>query len=511
MCGIAAIIDLGCGATEDAGRTGARERDLLTMLDRIRHRGDPENFAERWSGSGVALGTNRLAIVDRAHARQPQSSPDGQVRLVYNGELYDFHRLRDELARLGHEFRTTSDTEVVLNSYLEWGEACVDRLDGMFAFVIHDGRRGRFLAARDHVGIKPLYYAVEEGVYYFASEQKCLFGYSSDVRTVQPGTYLTQSGATRYFDLGSSPGEPLPEHAAVSRYRELFEEAVRKQVDTDLPVAVTFSGGIDSAAVLHTARKYHPDVTAVTIGFEGAADIEVAQRYCQEFGVPHVVSHLARSALIGIIPDVVYGAEFFEPIDAMDTCVGYFAFEVAKKNGFKVALCGEGSDEVMAGYDLFRSHPDPEDLMRYRVGNLHRTDLQRVDRSSMLNSIETRVPFMDRALLEFAYSVPMGLKLRDGVEKWLLREAFVDSLPSYIAHRPKVRMPDGSGMQNMLVEYARHAVADEPWPDTGLDVPTPEAAFFLRQYLAAGFPVPKERFKRPGYDYSANGYFEFIS
>ncbi|MEV0323220.1 asparagine synthetase B family protein [Streptomyces sp. NPDC050658] len=508
MCGIAAIIDLGC-EDESSERVAARESALVSMLDRIRHRGDPENFGERWSASGVALGTNRLAIVDRAHAGQPQSDATGQVQLVYNGELYGFHALRDELTALGHEFRTESDTEVVLRAYLEWGDACVDRLDGMFAFVVYDGRHRRFLAARDHVGIKPLYYVVRGGVYHFASEQKCLIGYGSDIRTLLPGTYLTPTGTTRYFDLGEPADGPMDPREAVARYRELFDAAVRKQVDTDLPVAVTFSGGIDSAAVLRTAMKYHPDVTAVTIGFPGAADVEVARRYCKEFDVPHVVEELDRDALIDSIPDIVYGAEFFEPIDAMDTCVGHFAYVLARKHGFKLALCGEGSDEVMAGYDLFRTHPDPRELMRYRVGNLHRTDLQRVDRSSMLSSIETRVPFMDRELLKFAYSVPMSLKLRDGREKWLLREAFAGSLPAYVAQRPKVRMPDGSGMQNILVEYARR-VGGKP-SGTGPDMLTPEGAFFLEQYLAAGFPPPDERFKRPGFDYSANGYFEFVS
>ncbi len=191
--------------------------------------------------------------------------------------------------------------------------------------------------------------------------------------------------------------------------------------------------------------------------------------------MPHVVSYLDRAELIGMVPAVVYGAEFFEPIDTMDTCVGWFAYRLAHEHGFKVALCGEGSDEVLAGYDLFKTHPDPDELMRYRVHNLHRTDLQRVDRSSMMNSIETRVPFMDRAVLEFGYTVPMEMKLRDGTEKWILREAFRGDLPPYIADRPKIRMPDGSGLKNTLVEYARQpAHVDEDLLHT-LGVDTPEA------------------------------------
>ncbi|MEV4221985.1 asparagine synthase (glutamine-hydrolyzing) [Nonomuraea sp. NPDC049725] len=509
MCGIAAIIDPRVVA-EDAHRLAARDRELIAMLAKIWHRGDPECFAERRSEVGAALGANRLAIVDREHAQQPQSDQHGRIWVAYNGELYGFQDVRRELERLGHRFRTTSDTEVIAQAYAEWGPDMLGRFNGMFAFVVFDSERRTFLAARDHVGMKPLYYVVSDGVYRFASEQKCLLGVPGEIRTLPPGSYLTERGVTRYHQLDDTPCD-LPERDMVARYRELFDDAVRRQVDTDLPVAVTFSGGIDSAAVLASARLHHPAVTALTIGFEGAADIEVARRYCQEHDIPHVVAHLNRDALVDIIPDIVYGAEFFEAIDVMDTCVGYFAFELAKRHGFKLALCGEGSDEVMAGYDLFRHHHDPVDLMRYRVANLHRTDLQRVDRSSMMNSVETRVPFMDRHLLEFAYSVPMEMKLRGGVDKWLLREAFKDRLPAYITNRPKIRMPDGSGMKNTLVEYARAQDVEDDTLAKSIGIDSREGAYFLERYLEAGFPMPAERFKRAGYDYSPNGYFEFVS
>ncbi|MGF1425981.1 asparagine synthetase B family protein [Kitasatospora sp. LaBMicrA B282] len=510
MCGIAAIIDPRA-AGEDLAAIARRSRDLRVMLERIRHRGDEECFAESAARPGVAFGTNRLAIVDREHARQPQCDPDGLVEVVYNGELYGFQDLRAELEALGRTFSTTSDTEILIHAYLQWGVEFIDRLDGMYAFVLHDRRTGDFLAARDHIGIKPLYHAVKDGVHYFASEQKCLLGYVEEIDTVPPGSYLLNGGApVRHFELSEEPPE-LSEAEVVARYRELFDDAVRKQVDTDLPVAVLFSGGIDSAVVLEAARRFHPNVTAFTVGFEGAADIEVAKRYCAENGIPHVVSHLDRDALVEAIGEVAFGAEFFEAIDVMDSCVAYFAYRLVKEHGFKVALCGEGSDEVLAGYDLFKKHPDPLALMRYRVGNLHRTDLQRVDRTSMLNSVETRVPFMDRFVLQFGYSVPMSLKIRDGVEKWVLRQAFKDSLPAYIADRPKVRMPDGSGLKNTLMEYARQTEVPADEVSTALGIDTTEGRFFLREYLKAGYPVPRERFKTAGFDYSPNGYFEFIS
>lgn len=510
MCGIAAVIEPRA-TTERKDATLAREHEILAMLAHIRHRGDPDCFGESWADAGVALGTNRLAIVDREHARQPQTDADDQVRVVFNGELYGYLELRRQLEERGRKFRTNSDTEVLVHAYLEWGAEFVDRLDGMYAFVLYDRRTGSFLAARDHVGIKPLYHAVRDGVHYFASEQKCLLGHAVRIETVAPGTYLRDGAVVQYFSLDEDRHVPCSDAEAVATYRRLFDDAVRKQVQTDLPVAVMFSAGIDSAAVLHVARRHHPAVTAITVGFEGAADVRTARRYCAEFGVDHIVVELDRAALIESLPDVVYGSEFFETIDVVDACFSNFGYRQAKAYGFKVALCGEGSDEVLAGYDLFRTHEDPVELMRYRVGNLHRTDLQRVDRASMMNSIETRVPFMDRPLLEFAYALPMDLKLRGGVEKWVLREAFRGDLPQYITDRPKMRMPDGSGLKNTLLDYARQPVDMDDAILSALEIDTQEGAFFLKKYLQAGFRMPRERFKRPGYDYSVNGYFEFVS
>jgi asparagine synthase (glutamine-hydrolysing) len=506
MCGIAALIsqDRCLGPEENLRRVKA-------MLESIAYRGDPEHGGEIAAYDEFAMGTNRLAIVGRADGRQPITDAGGTVWTVFNGEIYNFRELRRELAAAGYGFHTETDTEVLVHGFRHWGgSGLLAKLDGMFAFVIYDRASGAFLAARDHVGIKPLYYAEREGIWYFASEQKSLTPFTGEIRTLPPGHCLAETGLGCYFRLDEEPVD-APEEEIVARFGALFEEAVRKRVQTDLPLAVTFSGGLDSTAVLHFARKYHPNVTAFTIGFEGAADIAVARRYCQENAIPQVVTYLREDEMIGIIPKVVYEAEFFEGIDVMDCCLGFYVYQEIRRHGIKVALCGEGSDEVLAGYDLFREHPDRGALMKYRVANLHRTDLQRVDRSSMMNSVEARVPFLDKDFLRFAYRVPMHLKLRDGIEKWVLREALRQELPDYIANRRKVRMPDGTGLQNKLFNYAErgavlpHATVQE------LSIRTPQEAFFLRQYLDAGFPLPNERFRRPAYDFSENGYFRFIS
>lgn len=513
MCGISAILEQ--AACDSAGDSHVqREADLLVMLGKIRDRGDPERFGEILIGDYFAIGTNRLAIVDRDNARQPCSDAARRVHVVFNGEIYNHGELREELLALGHVFRTTSDTEVITSAYIAWGPDFIKKLDGIFAFVVVDERKREFLAARDHIGIKPLYYAQKDGRWFFASEQKSILPYCRNVVAMPPGSYLDNGvSIVNYFNVDELTlvNPATQENEAVTRLQRLLRDAVYKQVKTDLPIAVMFSGGIDSSIILHLARQYHPNVTAITVGLRGAADVAVAQRYCSEHRINHIVRHIEEADLIEAIPKAVYGGEFFECIDIIDTCIAYFGYREAWSNGFKVALCGEGSDEIFAGYDLFRQHPSPFDLMRYRVRNLHRTDLQRVDRASMMNSVEARVPFLDRDLLTFAYTLPMDLKLRGETEKWILREAFRDVLPDYIVNRPKVRMPDGSGVKNTLMDYAGQRCDGGLNINDNIEVDSPQAAYFLWRYLDAGFPPPKERHRRLGFDYYESGYFRFVS
>lgn len=516
MCGFASIIEypptLGLISAEKREK---RITDLLAILKTLRHRGDPECFGETLVVGTAVLGTNRLAIVDRDHARQPVSDIDQKVWVSFNGEIYNHTELRQELRALGRQFKTDSDTEVIAVGYLEWGLDVLNLLDGIFGFVLIEPRTKSFLAARDHIGIKPVYFAKKDSEFFFASEQKGLVGVADPIQTLEPGCYMLNGKIGRYFDIEKAR-PPITvtgvEADQITECKRLLTAAVRKQVQTDLPLAVMFSAGIDSTLMLHLARKYHDSVTAFTIGVEGATDVPLAERYCAEHGIPHQLYRLSRDELIATLPFVATAAEFFEGIDAIDACVAYFGYRLAREKGFKVALCGEGSDEVLAGYDLFKEHPDPEALKRYRVGNLYRTDLQRVDRASMLNSVEARVPFLDRDFLSFAYHLPMSMKIRNGVEKWVLREAFRGDLPDYLINRPKVRMPEGSGVKNILMDFAAaQAVQVSPRVRASLGLDTPQSEFFASLYLKAGYPIPSERHRLPGRDYSENGYFAFAS
>jgi len=285
----------------------------------------------------------------------------------------------------------------------------------MFAFVIIDNDKNTFLIGRDHVGIKPLYYVQKDNIWYVASEMKSLLSLASDIQTLDPGSVFDGNSTHKYVDywLHREVSNDT-EDVARLKVRELLENAVKSQVDTDLPISVMFSGGLDSAVVLHLAKKYHPNVTAISFGLPGSSDIDIAKRFCSENNIRHIIYTFTEEDLIANIKETIYYSESFEKVDGIDSTIAHFGYYIANKLGFKVSLCGEGSDEIFYGYDLFKDYEDPADLSRYRLTNLHRTDLQRVDRASMRNTVEARVPFMNRSLVRYVLSLKDHLKLRNG-------------------------------------------------------------------------------------------------
>lgn len=500
MCGIAGVIHF-------AATTTTEIRELLDlMLSKLKHRGDEEHAYESIVLSHCALGCNRLAIVDRVHGYQPLTDSQDALIAILNGEIYNYQQLRDQLTRQGHHFRTQTDTEILVHGYQEWKERIVDHLDGIFSFILYDKINNYFLAARDHIGVKPLYYIRDANSYILASEIKALLAFDHPIQTLQPGHILTTQGETRYFQLKEEPIHK-EDGAIVTSFRQLLEESIKKQVQTDLPIGVIFSGGLDSAAILAIARHYHNNITAFTAGFKDAPDLEIARRYCLEHGIPQHIVILDIDEIIDDLQQIIYYCENFEVIDILDACVISPVFKCVKAAGIKIVLSGEGSDEVLAGYDLFKKSPDPHYLMKYRLNNLYRTDLHRLDRCSMRYSVEARVPFLDQNLLKFAFNIPMRLKLRNGVEKWVLREALKNELPDYILHRTKERMSDGAGLQKRLIDFTRFQNMELDSDILNFlhiksgDVKHLLQICILQQYIAMRYPMPKERYKLPNLDF----------
>jgi asparagine synthase (glutamine-hydrolysing) len=446
VCGIALVV----GA-------GAEPALFDRMLGSLAARGEVrEELADTAAGDLLA-GTQRLRIVDRDRAVQPWVSADGQWVLCYNGEVFNHRELRRELVAAGRTLRSESDTEVVLEAFLAWGTEAVSRLRGEFAFAIVSRADGRVFLARDPLGVKPLYWSRHAERLHVASEVKALVPVGARVIEVPPGHsgWATATGGPAlrpYVDLWRLGEDQLPVEdpdEAVKLVRAALTDSVRVRVDTDLTVGVVLSGGLDSSLTLALVRETHPDCVAFTVGAPGSPDLEHARRLCRDLGVPHEVVQLRPGDLRWAdVREAIRLGELTEYGDIINAVVSVPLFRRVRSAGVKVVLTGDGSDELFGGYPMYHS-VSPEAaraLFLHKIRNLCRTELQRVDRAAMGQGVEARVPFLDLALVKLAMRMPLSLKMRGGREKWIVREAFADRLPSYVLNRPKNPMSYSSGL-----------------------------------------------------------------
>ena len=439
MCGIGAIIK------------GQTER-ITEMMFPIKTRGEFESFNEHRVIGNTVISCNRLKIVGRGTGKQPVHNEDKTIFAVLNGEIYNYEKLKKELEEKGHVFLTETDTEILVHGFEEWGNNLPKYLDGQFAFIIYDKKNEKYLAGRDHFGIKPLFWAKENGAVYFVSELKQLVGFVEEIKEVLPSHLVTDGKVERYYTLKSKENDDNVENGK-NKIRALFDEAVKKRVNTDLPIAVFLSGGIDSTAVLATAKKYHNKVAAIVVGnyWESEdSDYKAAMRYCKENNIPVISRNPpTEQELFELIPEIVKVTESFEPNMIKQSGLSLFLSKIAKEHGFKIVLCGEGADEVFCGYSEFTNIgiDKIKELSFDFSNNLYRTQLQRVDRTSMAYTIEVRVPFMDKKLVEYGINLAPELKVKGKSTKWILRRAMEDRLPKYISERKKVVLSEGMGLK----------------------------------------------------------------
>ena len=449
MCGIAVMLGPGAG----------EHRDVFdAMLAAVAARGER---VETLAAPQALLGTARLRIVDRERAVQPWTSTDGRWTINFNGEVFNHAALRAELNAAGRTTRSLGDTEVALEAVLAWGEDGLRRMRGEFALAVVESETRRTFLARDPVGVKPLYWARYDGRLHVASEIKALVPLGVEVHEVPPGHCGWAGPASDpdlhpYLDLfrlgGSGPVLKDVEEAAAA-VRSTFTDAVAARVDTDLRVGVILSGGLDSSLTLLQVRALHPDCVAFTIGTEGSEDLAYARRLTADLGVEHVVVPV-RPADIGWreVREAIRVSELTEYGDIINAVVSQRLFAAVARAGVKVVLTGDGSDELFGGYDMYR-RIDGDDVRRlflHKIRYLSHTELQRVDRTSMRHRVEARVPFLDTAMLELALRLPREFMMRDGYEKWILRRAFADVLPEYIALRHKNPMSHSSGLHERI-------------------------------------------------------------
>jgi asparagine synthase (glutamine-hydrolysing) len=585
MCGIAGIV------SQD-GRP-VDERVLRCMTNVLAHRG-PDGEGIHIDGR-VGLGHRRLAIIDLSTGDQPMGSRDGAIWITYNGEIYNYRELRQDLMARGFTFRSMSDTEVIVQGYEAWGVDVVQRLRGMFAFAIWDRRRRRILLARDRVGIKPLVYAWDGKCLRFGSELKAILqdvtvprqldweavrDYFTHlfvpgprtifrgIKKLPPASYLLCSvdggepEIRRYWNLRMEPDHSVREAEWIARLCELLEETVKLHMISDVPVGAFLSGGVDSSTVVACmARVSATRVKTFSIGFDHVNFDELAYA--------RLVSDRYRTEHFELIvkPDVMsilshLGWQFDEPFADASAIPTYCVSKMTRQH-VTVALSGDGGDETFAGYRRYRealqlsrqadgfplswlkpvllraaaclpdgirgrgflellglppllryfrmmtfqreqtlqelltpgarasvTPPDPEPYHRLAAATgtrdylsilqyidthhyLPEDILTKLDRTSMLTSLECRVPLLDHVLIEFAATIPPELKLRSGISKYILKKAMAAYLPPEVLTRGKMGfgVPLAIWFRGELSDFIKEILLDQRTMKRGIVSP----------------------------------------
>jgi len=449
MCGIAAL----WGADDRA--TVAR------MLRTLSHRGpDGRGMHSHAGPTPATLGHARLAIIDPQGGRQPLLADDGSA-LVANGMIYNDREVRAALNPAA--FRTDSDSESILHLWRERREAAVGALDGMFAFVATDGET--MLAARDPIGIKPLYMgrwpgsgSARDRTLVFASEIKAILDVAEDVVAFPPGHFYTpERGLQRYYQVPEpQDGFERPEDA-VATLRATLERAVEKRLRSDVPLGCFLSGGLDSSIVAALAVRLRPGLETFAVGTAGSPDLLAARRVAAHLGTEHHELVIGPGDVAEALPAILHHLESYDR-DLVRSAVPCWFVAQAAARRVKVVLTGEGADELFAGYAYHHDYDDMALLqreLRRSIEAMGGINLQRVDRMTMAHGLEARVPFLDRAMVDLAMRIPAAWKQRQNgaakrVEKWILRKAVEDLLPADIVWRVKAQFDEGSGLAELM-------------------------------------------------------------
>lgn len=444
----------------------ARFRDMALAASRKqRHRGP--DWSGLWTGRSAILAHERLSIVDVEHGAQPLVAPESQLALAVNGEIYNHRELRHGLA--DHPFRTGSDCEVILPLYeRERPEDFLNRLNGIFAFVLVDDRRETFLVARDPIGVIPLYWGRDaEGRWVFGSELKALVGICDRIEDFPPGHYLDgrdgefrpyhQPGWQNYDAVRGLPADP-------ERLRHALTDAVQRQLMGDVPYGALLSGGLDSSLIASIAHRFSerrvetggrerawwPRLHTFAIGLQGSPDLDKAREAAEFLGTVHHGFRYAVQEGIDALQDVIHHIETFDVTTVRASTPMFLLARRIRSMGIKMVLTGEGSDEIFGGYLYFHKAPSArafhEELVR-KLNQLHRYDCLRANKSMAAWGVEARVPFLDREFLDVAMWMDAEHK-RCGpgrLEKHVLRSAFDGALPDAVLWRQKEQFSDGVG------------------------------------------------------------------
>jgi asparagine synthase (glutamine-hydrolysing) len=507
MCGIVCVFDT-------KQKNEVIRPHVLEMSKKLRHRG-PD-----WSGiyqhDNVIFSHERLAIVDPTSGKQPLFTKDNKVALAVNGEIYNHQELRSEFP--DYDFLTQSDCEVILALYRRDGKNFLEKLNGIFAFALYDEENDAYLIGRDHMGIVPLYMGWDKnGSFYVASELKSLEGVCNKIEEFLPGHFLYSKDGQQlqqWYKRDWTEFDNVKDNETdIAAIRKGLEEAVHRQLMSDVPYGVLLSGGLDSSIIAAVTAKYarqriesgdtqeawYPRLHSFAVGLEGSPDLAAARKAADHIGsVHHEIKYTVQEGL-DAIKDVIYHLETYDVTTIRASTPMYLLARVIKSMGIKMVLSGEGSDELFGGYLYFHKAPSAqafhEETVR-KLGKLHLYDCLRANKSLMAWGIEGRVPFLDKEFMDIAMTINPKDKMitPERMEKWVLRKAFEDLLPESIAWRQKEQFSDGVGYSwiDTLKQVAEDEVTDEMMANAKfrfpINVPMSKEEYRYRTIFESHFP-----------------------
>jgi asparagine synthase (glutamine-hydrolysing) len=558
MCGISGFYNCS-GNTMDKGR-------LLDMLNAIKHRGPDEEGI--YYNKNIGLGMRRLSIVDKANGQQPIYNETKDIVVVFNGEIYNYKNLREDLIKKGHSFYTNTDTEVIVHLYEEYKEDFINYINGMFGIAIWDNKSNKMILARDRLGVKPIYYCFKNNTVLFGSEIKSLLNSGfikaevnsrvigsyltyrfipgeqtmfKNIYKLMPGHMITYDGNkftnSSYWDINVDEyNKKRLDENHVENIKNIFSESIKARTENESSIGVLLSGGLDSTIVLSEASKFCKDIKTYSVHFEKPDlninkveynEIDYARRVANNYQTEHYEYKIGSREVIDDIEKIVTYMD--EPISDPTSIPLFYVSRLAKKNS-RVVLSGEGADEIFGGYSIYR---EPRSINRYlKIPKIARNQiierlykhlplkygkdfirranksieerykgvgltfrnheitsildssmseciddcsieeyvesiykkcsgfsdedkmmyfdqkiwlpedvLVKTDKMSMAHSVELRVPFLDHKLVEYLSAIPFTLKNKNNIEKYILKEAFKEGIPSFVVNRKKAGFP----------------------------------------------------------------------
>lgn len=487
---------------------------ILRMSKKIRHRGP--DWSGIYTNQNAILSHERLAIVDPTSGKQPLFANDNKLVLAVNGEIYNHTELRNNFPN--YPFQTNSDCEVILALYQEKGVDFLDDLNGIFGFALYDEEKDSFLIARDHMGIIPLYYGTDnEGQFYVASELKALEGVCSTIITFPPGHYIDSKKdlePQKWYSRDWEEFENVKENKTdIDDLKDALEQAVHRQLMSDVPYGVLLSGGLDSSVIAAITKKFagkrvesgdkeeawYPQLHSFAVGLEGSPDLKAAKKAAEHIGTIHHEIHFTIQEGLDAIRDVIYYLETYDVTTVRASTPMYLMARVIKSMGIKMVLSGEGSDELFGGYLYFHKAPNAQEFHEETVRKLSKLylyDNLRANKSMAAWGIEARVPFLDKEFIDIAMRLnPEDKMIKDGhIEKWVVRKAFEDYLPQEIAWRQKEQFSDGVGYNwiDTLKQLVNEKVSDNQLLNAParfpVNPPMSKEEYFYRTIFEEHFP-----------------------